>query len=499
MPQFLTLSRAARLVGTTRGALQSRIKSGELATFEGMVSAEDLLRAYPEASLEDNSAFERFAQIKDTAFARRVRERVLPSPEVLVVRLTEMSRQLAQTRMELDYYRDIVEHTQAKLREAGDSASSLAAMRGLRAWLEHALEPASEADQPQPLVVQDSFMRVMTAQVRIQPSGHEFFVEGNDTLLEAALRAGLSLNYGCSMGTCGLCKAKLLSGQVQKTRHYDYVLSAAEKNAGVVLMCCNTAVVDLVIEAREAHGAADMPLQDITAKVKAVKPLAENMRLLHLQTPRSNRLRFLAGQLVTLTLTDGSTAACPVASCPCDERNLEFHIERRPGNAFTEGVFNRLTTADSVRVEGPCGEFVLNEESNRPLIFIACGSGFAPIKSLIEHAMALDVAETLQLYWIASGEAGHYLNNLCRSWNDALDNFHYLPVTADGARSPEAVMQDALARVLQDHPALADYDVYVAGPEPLANEAEWLLLEHGLPRSQFFVNRLPASCAGGAA
>lgn len=331
----------------------------------------------------------------------------------------------------------------------------------------------------------------MTAQVQIQPSGHEFFVEGNDTLLEAALRAGLSLGYGCSSGNCGLCKAKLLSGQVQKTRHYDYVLSEAEKNAGVVLMCCNTPVVNLVIEAREAHGAADMPLQNIAAKVKSVKPMAEDVRLLHLQTPRSNRLRFLAGQSVLLTLADGSAACLPVASCPCDDRNLEFHIQRRPGVAFAEGVFNGLGSADTVRVEGPRGEFVLNEESNRSLIFLACGSGFAPIKSLIEHALALDIAETLKLYWIASRQTGHYLNNLCRSWSDALDNFHYIPVTADDALSQEAVMQDVLARMQQDHPGLGEYDVYVAGPEPLANEAERLLLEHKLPRSQLFVNRLP--------
>ncbi len=493
MPQFLTLLRAARLVRTTRGALQSRIKSGELAAFEGMVSAEDLLRAYPEVSLEDNTAFERFAQIKSEAFARRVGERVLPSPEAMVARLTEASRQLAESRADLDYYRSIVEHLKAKLREICDSGSSPAAIKGLRAWLQHTLEPGLEADGPQPLLVRDNFMRIMTAQVRIQPSGHEFFVEGNDTLLEAALRAGLSLGYGCSNGNCGQCKAKVLSGQVQKTRHYDYLLSEAEKNAGVVLMCCNTAVVDLVIEAREAHGAADMPAQSIASKVKAVRPLAEGMRLLHLQTPRSNRLRFLAGQSALLTLPNGAAASLPVASCPCDERNLEFHIERRLGDAFSEGVFSALNGADTVRVEGPSGEFVLNEESSRPLIFFALGSGFAPIKSLIEHAMALDVAETLQLYWIASGETGHYLNNMCRSWSDALDNFRYTPLTADGALSREALMQDLLARVLQDHPDLDAFDVYVAGPEPQASEVERLLLDHKLPRPQLLVNRLPAS------
>jgi CDP-4-dehydro-6-deoxyglucose reductase len=490
MSRFLTLSRAARLVGAKRGALQSRIKSGELATFEGMVSAEDLQRAYPEARLEDDAVFERLARIKDDAFTRRVRERVLPSPEVLIARLTETSRHLARTQAGLDYYRGIVEHLQAKLIELGDSTPSPAAMRGLRAWLTHTLEAILEADEPpQPLLVQDSFMRIMTAQVRALPSGHEFFVEGNDTLLDAALRAGLSVSYGCSNGNCGKCKARLVSGQVQKTRHSDHGLTQAEKSAGMILMCCNTAVVDLVIEAREAHGAADMPLQSIVAKVKAVRALTEDMRLLHLQTPRSNRLRFLAGQSVSLTLPGGAGAELPLASCPCDDRNLEFHVERRAGDPFRDGVFEGLESGDAVRVDGPRGEFVLNEESSRPLIFIACGAGFAPIQSLIENAMALDVAETLQLYWIASEEGGHYLNNLCRSWSDALDNFRYTQVAARAALPQEDLMREVFARVLQDHADLAGFDVYAAAPAPLSEADAKVLLGHGLPGAQLRVDR----------
>ena len=491
MPQFLALSRAARLVGTTRGGLQGRIKSGELATFEGMVSAEDLQRAYPEARLDDDTVFERLARIKDEAFARRVRERVLPSPEALVARLSETSRRLARAQSGLDYYRSIVEHLQAKLRELDGSAASPAAISGLRVWLKHALEPNLEADEPHPLLIQDSFMRIMTAQVRVQPSGREFFVEGSDTLLEAALRAGLSLSYGCSNGNCGRCKAKLLSGQVCKTRHHDYVLTEAQKSAGVMLMCCNTAVIDLVIESHEAQGASDMPLQSIAAQVKAVRPLTEDMRLVHLQTPRSDRLRFLAGQSVSLTLASGAAAALAVASCPCDDRNLEFHVERRAGDAFCESVFNELGSGDMVRVDGPRGEFVLDEESNRPLIFVAWGSGFAPVKSLIEHAMALDAAEAVRLYWIAAGATGHYLNNLCRSWADALDNFRYIPLTADGSPPQGGPVQDLLARLLQENTDLADYDVYIAGPAPLANEAQRRLLEHKLPRSRLFVDRQP--------
>ncbi len=481
MSRLLTLSRAARLVGVRRGALQSKIRSGELAAFEGMVSAEDLLRAYPQARLEDNSGLERFEAIKDSAFARRMRERLLPSSEVLVARLSELSRERAQVQAQLEHYRAIVEQLQAKLREPGDAA-------GLLAWLKQRLEPVAQDGQP--LLAQESFLRIMSAHVQVKPSGREFLVDGNDSLLEAALRSGLSLDYGCSIGSCGKCKARILSGQAHRTRHSDYALTAAEKNAGVLLMCCHTALTDLVIEAREAHGAADMPWQTIDTRVKSVSPLGDEVRLLHLQTPRSNRLRFLAGQSASLALPDGSSASLPVASCPCDDRNLQFHIRRRAGDAFAERVFDGLKGVDSVRVQGPRGEFVLNEESHRPLVFIAGESGFAPIKSLIEHAMALDAAETLHLYWIASGGRGHYLDNLCRSWSDALDNFRYDPITARLALPDEEALQAALAQVLQDHPRLGDCDVYVAGPGPWANAAEFQLLEQGLPREQLFVNTL---------
>jgi len=479
MPRLLTLSRAARLVGVRRGALQSKIRSGELAAFEGMVAAEDLLRAYPQARLEDNSALERLEAIKDSAFARRMRERLLPSSEALVARLSELSVERAQVQAQLEHYRAIVEQLQAKLREPAATPG------GLLAWLQQRLESVAHGGQP--LLAQESFLRIMTAHVQVKPSGREYFVDGSDSLLEAALRSGLSLDYGCSIGNCGKCKARIVSGQVHRTRHSDYVLTAAEKNAGVVLMCCNTALTDLVMEAREAHGAADMPLQTIDAKVKSVTPLGDDVRLLHLQTPRSNRLRFLAGQSAALSLADGVSASLPVASCPCDDRNLQFHIRRRAGDAFAERVFGGLKGADSVRVEGPRGEFVLNEESHRALVFIAGESGFAPIKSLIEHAMALDVAESLHLVWVASDSNGHYLDNLCRSWSDALDDFRYTSLAAKGALADDEAV---LRQVLQDHPRLVECDVYIAGPAPWAGAAEFQLLERGLPREQLFVSAL---------
>ena len=486
MPQLLTLSRAARLVGVRRGALQSKVRSGELAAFEGMVSAADLQRVYPQSRLEDNSGLERIERIKDDAFAHRVRERLLPSAEALAARLTAMSRERAQVDARCEYYRTIVHDLQAQLQRLGESASPRAATADLLAWLNQRLEPGPQGTEPQPMRMQEAFLKIMTAHVTIKPSGHEFFVEGNDSLLEAALRAGLSLDYGCSAGSCGKCKARILSGQVQRTRHSDYALTAAEKNAGVVLMCCNTAVVDVTIEAHEAHCAADIPPQCVDARVKSITPITTDMRVLHLQTPRSNRLRFLAGQSVSLALPGGVCASLPVASCPCDDRNLQFHVGRREGDAFADRVFQGQAGMDTMRVEGPRGTFVLDEDSNRPLVFIAGEAGFAPIKSLIEHAMALDAAETLHLYWIAATADGHYLDNLCRSWGDALDNFRYTPLTLNSAWSDDAV-DGVLRQVLVHHPRLEEHDVYVAGPGALTRTAEWLLLDHGLPQTQLFV------------
>ncbi|MBI5611443.1 MAG: 2Fe-2S iron-sulfur cluster binding domain-containing protein [Gammaproteobacteria bacterium] len=485
MPQLLTLTRAARLVGSTRGALQRKIKLGELETFEGMVRAEDLLRAYPEARLEDNTVIERMAQIKDSAFSKRIRERLLPDAEILVARLSALGKELADTKTQLQQYRGLIERFQNTLGAAEQEADGDArrAVGALKSWLQRELQPAALGVDRQAFLVKDSFLRLMTAHVQILPSQHEFFVEGSDSLLEAALRAGLALDYGCSNGNCGLCKARLVSGQVKKIRPHDYVLSEADKNAGCILMCSNTAVNDLIVEAREAGGAQDIPLQRIAARVKRVEPLGNEILLLHLQTPRTNRLRFLAGQQVSLGLPDNSLVAeYPVASCPCDDRNLEFHIPRLPGNAFSDYVSKALKPTDVVTVEGPKGTFVFDDESHRPAIFIACDTGFAPIKSLIEHAMALDVAESMQLYWIAT-DGRHYLHNLARSWADALDSFGYTPLAGG--------MNDALARISTDHPWLGEFDVYLAGPEPAVDEIEAALLAHGLPRQQLFSGRTP--------
>jgi CDP-4-dehydro-6-deoxyglucose reductase len=462
LAQWLTLSRAAHLIGVARGTLQKMIREGQLASFDGMVSSGDLCRAVPDVDLErrfeDGGAFERIVRIKDESFGRRVRERMLPSQEILAQRLFAQSRELAEMRRYLGRYHDLIEAAQARIASLTAASPQLDEIGRL---LEDGLAGvlASE-DKTDAFAVMDNMLRVIAARVTLKPSGREFLVEGNDTLLAAALKAGASPSYGCGTGNCGLCKARLVSGETRQVQHSDYALSAAEKQQGVVLLCAHTAVSDVVVEVLEASAPADIPAQELVARVRALSPLSPDTLLLHLQTPRSNRLRFLAGQGVTLGMAGAMAdynGDYPIASCPCDDRNLQFHIARDEHDEFATRLFaGAVKPGNDVNVRGPWGDFVIAEDGPRPLLFIAAENGFAPIKSLIEHAMAAEAAESLTLCWSAA-TGGHYLANLCRAWADALDNFAYAQIEGGGA---EAV----LAALAQKGVDPARCDVFCAGP-----------------------------------
>lgn len=493
MEHLLSLSRAARLVGVTRGALQKKIQNGEMPSFDGTVKVEDLLAAYPQAQLENDVEFERVRLIKERAFGKRVFERALPAAEVLAARVTELSTALANSQTQVRQFNILLDRLRSKLGEIEDQceAGMKHSLAEFRAWLKDEAAAAMEPGYPNPLAVRDSILRVMAAHVRVLPSGHDFLVDGQDSILEAALRAGVPLSYGCSGGNCGLCKARVVSGQIRKIRHHDYVIPEAQKGQGYVLLCSSTAVTDVEIEAPVAGGVQDIPFQQLSARVKAIEPLSHDMILLHLQTPRSNRLRFLAGQYATLQVGKSLSADLPIASCPCDDRNLHFHVRRKPGNLFSDYVFNQLRNNEAVDVEGPQGEFILQEKSPRPLYFIAFDTGFAPVKSLIEHALSLDAAESIHLYWLGSEAGSIYMPNMGRAWADALDNFTFSSRVAgfdlravSGKR--EASVRAMLEEILAGSPALLAGDIYLAGPEAAVAVAEHFFLDLGLPKSRVF-------------
>ncbi len=473
MSHYLPLSRVARLVGQPRSEIQRMIHNDELVTFDGMVDMNELLRVFPDVSWEDDGEFRRVQEIKEKAFGKRVFERALPDKEVLAERLFELGKEFAAAKTLLLHYHEVLRFMGDKLNDVAETggAATHDAVTGLKHWLKRELNAApQEAERAEALLAQESVMRIMSAQVTIQPTGHEFFVEGNDTLLEAALRAGIPLNYGCSNGNCGECKARLVSGQVKKVHPHDFVIKDAEKSNGAFLLCSFTAITDVVIEAA-VFGASDIPEQGITTKVKAVEMLGDGIAALHLTAPRSQRLRFLAGQHVKLSIDDAE-GEYYVASCPCEDRHIEVHV-RRDNRGFSRKVFGNLNRETPVRLEGPHGEFVMKLDSRRPVLFIAWDDGFAPIKSLIQHAMSLEIAEAMYLYWAADG-VGHYQDNLCRAWTDALDDFIYQPMPNNSG--PKVVAEAILAH----HPNLQRADIYAAGPAEFLAVLQAGALAHGL-------------------
>jgi len=484
MPQRLSVFRAARLVGVSRNTLQKKIRREGISTFEGSIKLSDLLTLYPKADLSHDTEYERVQHIKATAFGKRVRDRVLPDAETLAARLSELGRVLADTQTHLSQYHSVLDQVANRLSHVvTDKAQkeTREEIHDLVNLIKTSLQkPATNTSPEQDLLAHNTVLGIMSAHIKIQPSNHEFWLEGNNSILEAAVRSGLALNYGCTSGNCGLCKARVVSGEVKKIQNHDYTLSEAEKNMNYVLLCSCTAVTDIVIEALEAKGESDIPHQEITTKVKRIDQLNDNVLALHLQTPRVQRLRFLAGQSVALTLPDGKTTELPIASCPCDDRNLLFHISGG-GNETTDSfISDSVSKGDEVIVTGPKGDFLLNEDSNRTQLYIAYGTGFAPIKSLIEHGMAIDENVDMHLYWVADNQGDLYVDNLCRSWNDALENFNYHPT----------IGEDVMKIITAEQANLGNCDVYLAGTEIQTKDTRDWLLNNGFPEEQLFTNSL---------
>ena len=482
MAQWLTVWRAAQLLGVPRGVLQQRVRKGEIVLADGLVSTETLLKLYPQTELESSGMLERVTRIREEAFGKRVRERLLPSQEVLAQRMFSQGQELADVQRLLQRYHALVIGLRESLKPLGTDDPRLAA---LLHQLNDGLARALATESVDLLDVMDDVLKVMSAQVTLRPSGHQFTVEGHDTLLQAGMRAGLKLNYGCGNGSCGMCKVRLIDGQVARTLHTDYALSEAEKAQGYLLACAHTAASsELTLETLEAVGPADMPAQQINTQVRAVRELAPDTRLLHLQTPRSQRLRFLAGQSVTLGLAggEGQRISLPVASCPCDDRNLHFYVARDDSNGFAKQLFaDALKPGDAVTLWGPEGEFVL-AEGQRPLVFAACDTGFAPIKSLIEHALSLDVAPSLSLFWLATRADGHFMANQCRAWSEALDLFEYSLLAHADAAAGASQVAAAIRADLFD----IDCDFYLAGPPAFVRCLHDSLRAAGVPAAQLF-------------
>jgi CDP-4-dehydro-6-deoxyglucose reductase len=331
----------------------------------------------------------------------------------------------------------------------------------------------------------------MTFLITVQPSGTQFPCEGDETVLSAAIRAGVGLPYGCKNGACGSCKGKVLKGAVTHKPHQARALSEQEKLQGMSLFCCALPEGDVVIEAREIGGSSDYPIRKMPTRVQSITRAAPDVAIVTLQLPANEALAYRAGQYVEFLLKDGKRRAYSIACAPSLERPLELHIRHLAGGLFTEHVFGAMKERDILRFEGPLGTFFLREESDKPIVLLASGTGFAPVKALVEHLMHLKSTRPVRLYWGGRRPQDLYMDELCQAWTTTMPDFTYVPVVSD------ALPEDAWtgrtgfvhAAVMQDIPDLSGYQVYACGAPLMVDAARTeYVAQCGLPADEFFAD-----------
>ena len=322
--------------------------------------------------------------------------------------------------------------------------------------------------------------------VTLEPSGHSFTTDGSDTVLQAALDAGLTLPYGCRNGACGACKGKVRDGLVSHGAAQDTALSTADRAGGMALFCCAKPLSDLVLECREVGTARDIPVKIMPCRVQSIERVAEDVIVLSLKLPANERLKFLAGQYIEFMLKDGKRRAFSIANAPHDDEFLTLHIRHVPGGLFTDHVFQTMKEKEILRLQGPLGTFFLREDSTKPMILLAGGTGFAPIKSLVEHALHAGMTRPMQVYWGARDQSGLYLPDLPKQWAAAHAHVSYVPVLSDenwGGRT--GFVHKA---VVEDHADLSGFQVYACGAPAMIDAAKADFLAAGLPEDEFFAD-----------
>ena len=327
----------------------------------------------------------------------------------------------------------------------------------------------------------------MPHQVTIKPSNHTFTVQDGETVLDAALREGTIIAYGCRNGACGKCKGRLVEGRLDYGEYEEHALPDAEKAAGMALFCQARPLSDLAIECRVIAGVKDMQIKLLPCRVHSIERAASDVTLLKLRLPTSERLQFLAGQYVDLVLKDGVRRSFSMANPPHDDAFLQLHL-RNYGGPFSEYVFGRMKEKDILRLEGPFGTFFLREGGLKPIVLLASGTGFAPIKAIVEHALHVGVERSMTLYWGCRVRADLYLNDLAERWH-VERGVRYVPVLseappADGWTGRTGFVHRA---VMEDLPDLSEYQVYACGAPAMVEAAQReFTASCGLPPEEFF-------------
>ena len=328
----------------------------------------------------------------------------------------------------------------------------------------------------------------MPNQITIKPSDHVFTAQDDESILDAALRAGFVISYGCRNGACGTCKGKVLEGEVDYGAYQESALTPAEKRLGLALFCQARPREDIVIESREIDAARDIQVKTLPCRVQKMRRLAADIMVLHLKLPAAERLQFLAGQYIDILLKDGGRRSLSMANAPHDDEFLELHL-RNYGGPFSVHVFERMKERDILRLEGAFGTFFLREDSDKPIILLASGTGFAPIKAIVEHAFHTRNARTMVLYWGARIRADLYMNELPERWAAEHNNFRYVPVLSEPLESDAWNGRTGLVHeaVMRDIPDMSGCQVYACGAPAMVEAARRdFISKCGLPQEEFF-------------
>jgi len=327
--------------------------------------------------------------------------------------------------------------------------------------------------------------------VTIQPSKLEFQVEEGETVLSAALRQGFVLPHSCRNGACGTCKGRILQGSVDYGTYQKKALPDHERAAGKALFCQARPLTDLVIEARTVGAAKDIQVKTLPCRVQKLERLADDVMALHLKLPANERLQFLAGQYLEFLLKDGSRRSFSMANAPHDDEFIQLHVRHVPGGQFTDHVFGKMKERDILRFEGPLGVFFLREESPKPVVLVASGTGFAPIKSLLEDAFQRGIERPMTLYWGGRRPKDLYLNALAEKWAREHASFKYVPVISDALAEDRWQGRTGFVHraVMEDFPDLSGHQVYACGVPIMVDSARRdFTMACKLPEDEFYAD-----------